>query len=446
MGGEGLPPTSETVAYPSAKRYACDRCRSHKLRCPRENPSVQQSCTRCIRAGAVCVTSDAKPLGRPSRGDPRPLPPAPASHAARHPSPPVPRRPQSVDMSTSQHPTPAWDHGLYPWSQSTFPSLPPLDDTPMLDGQMALSFPPMATYTPALTSPVAWVDPVEFQNLTSESTRETYPKEEMAIIQPRDRTEAVQRLTSLSGSLNALIDHLNTFSWDTVLARIACPSPPDGTTSDSQRNPFNEALKDTAEFVVILQALHQGPSTPSPHPEQRGVSPRGPQETSTISTPNTGSGHSNMSRGGNQPRIPPLSTPIILMVIACHMQILQMYDFIFSQSQVTLQAMPEEDIAGFRMLDGLQLAGIPLSQGHLQLKILIQVIEHQLHQIERLMGLPVEYRVAGRNQSYPGLLSSSESLDLLRASMSQTEGGHGKSGMQSILSLKESMRKVQQML
>ncbi|EFW22509.1 hypothetical protein D8B26_000818 [Coccidioides posadasii str. Silveira] len=48
------------------KRYACDRCRKHKLRCPRE-AQAGDSCPRCLRAGAQCVTSTALPLGRPAR-------------------------------------------------------------------------------------------------------------------------------------------------------------------------------------------------------------------------------------------------------------------------------------------------------------------------------------------------------------------------------------------
>lgn len=58
-----LPP--ETPAQPP-KRFACDRCREHKLRCPRED-QTGQSCARCLRAAAPCVTSNLRPLGRPAR-------------------------------------------------------------------------------------------------------------------------------------------------------------------------------------------------------------------------------------------------------------------------------------------------------------------------------------------------------------------------------------------
>lgn len=50
----------------SPKRFACDRCRAHKLRCPRED-QTGQSCARCLRAGASCITSNLRPLGQPAR-------------------------------------------------------------------------------------------------------------------------------------------------------------------------------------------------------------------------------------------------------------------------------------------------------------------------------------------------------------------------------------------
>ncbi|KAI1351954.1 hypothetical protein F5Y01DRAFT_280946 [Xylaria sp. FL0043] len=49
------------------KRSACDRCRSHKLKCQRENNDRTQSCTRCTRAREVCFTSSAKSPSYPTQ-------------------------------------------------------------------------------------------------------------------------------------------------------------------------------------------------------------------------------------------------------------------------------------------------------------------------------------------------------------------------------------------
>lgn len=45
------------------RRSACDRCRSHKLRCDRDRDASQ--CRRCLKADAECVTGAALKSGRP---------------------------------------------------------------------------------------------------------------------------------------------------------------------------------------------------------------------------------------------------------------------------------------------------------------------------------------------------------------------------------------------
>ncbi|KAE9566445.1 hypothetical protein CGMCC3_g17411 [Colletotrichum fructicola] len=64
------------MSYAATKRLACERCRDQKLRCDRgelPNGELSKSCARCLRAGASCVSSNPRPLGRP---------PASASHNA----------------------------------------------------------------------------------------------------------------------------------------------------------------------------------------------------------------------------------------------------------------------------------------------------------------------------------------------------------------------------
>ncbi|KAF6842707.1 hypothetical protein CMUS01_02835 [Colletotrichum musicola] len=52
-------------------RYACDRCHSQKLRCPRSDdsakPKADVPCSRCRKAGALCVVSVRGRVGRPSK-------------------------------------------------------------------------------------------------------------------------------------------------------------------------------------------------------------------------------------------------------------------------------------------------------------------------------------------------------------------------------------------
>lgn len=60
-----------TVDELRSRRSACDRCRSHKLRCLRDhntgNSNVLQPCQRCLKAGVSCSTGPPLRPGRPSR-------------------------------------------------------------------------------------------------------------------------------------------------------------------------------------------------------------------------------------------------------------------------------------------------------------------------------------------------------------------------------------------
>jgi hypothetical protein len=56
---------------------------------------------------------------------------------------------------------------------------------------------------------------------------------------------------------------------------------------------------------------------------------------------------------------------------------------------------------------GLQLAGFPVQQRSLQIKLLIETVVHQFEMIEKILGLPVELRVSDRRDGYStGLLSA----------------------------------------
>ena len=50
------------------KRFACDRCHTQKLRCPRPaGDSMEEPCVRCKKVGLVCSISAVQKVGRPRR-------------------------------------------------------------------------------------------------------------------------------------------------------------------------------------------------------------------------------------------------------------------------------------------------------------------------------------------------------------------------------------------
>ncbi|KAH6871803.1 hypothetical protein B0T10DRAFT_466462 [Thelonectria olida] len=64
-------------------RFACNRCHSLKLRCPRSNEldksGPDEPCSRCRRAGAACIISERGKVGRPAKR--KATPPTPAELA-----------------------------------------------------------------------------------------------------------------------------------------------------------------------------------------------------------------------------------------------------------------------------------------------------------------------------------------------------------------------------
>lgn len=136
----------------------------------------------------------------------------------------------------------------------------------------------------------------------------------------------------------------------------------------------------------------------------------------------------------------------VLMLLAGHLQLVQLYDAIFLRTYVTLQAVPYEQLVAYQSLPEMQLSGFPVVPGTLQIKIIFQVIGHYLREIERFIGLPPEYRLYGRQESYQGILSNFESPMLLRAVMEQVNYDQRGAGMYHITSLKNNLQKVQEIL
>jgi hypothetical protein len=62
-----------------------------------------------------------------------------------------------------------------------------------------------------------------------------------------------------------------------------------------------------------------------------------------------------------------------------------------------LTRMPASSVSVLQTIPYLRLADLQVEHGGLQMKILIQVVEHQLGTIETVLGLPDEHRVFTRH-------------------------------------------------
>ncbi|KAJ5904318.1 hypothetical protein N7504_006701 [Penicillium tannophilum] len=494
--------SAETHAQ-TPKRFACDRCREQKLRCPRED-QIGQSCARCLRAGALCVTSNLRPLGRPARKitlgnsharERRPRRPVRGQSGAADDESDIPydidpTRSSSIQLGAGQN------HGIgrpgvFSEGPGAFDANGPaffgFDPTILLGlsrvsdeflggglskGQSPFGLPslndihiPSPSGADSAYADTSHRSSNQSQYLRDESRQRLYSdslRTAATSKQPRKTigsADAVQRLSVLIQSLSKQLDLLKTTPWSVTLVKIVCV---DQDEEAAKSNPLGEVLQSTSEFVQELQIITlKTPEFQSPNIDPATLPPSGsgmycPRVAANlnnavqplrISSSPLGQTHSPESR------IPPPSnhsSPDIqtaLVILTCYIQIIQIYNILFSRVGESLSEMSYQSISSLQSVPGLQLGGFPVQYGNLQIKILVQVIMHLLSHIERLLGTPAEFRLDPASGSIDGLLSSPELTALLRMVMSQKDDKNsGGMGVGYILSLRKNLKKIQQML
>ncbi|RDW74768.1 hypothetical protein BP6252_05910 [Coleophoma cylindrospora] len=458
-----LPSTPLDPVPPNSKRSACDRCRSQKLRCPpRENGS--QACMRCTRAGVQCVTIHSKPLGRPAavlapQPNPRPAGEAGSkgiqntSRAAQAPTAP------SVHPPTLETPL----SSSWPWlvqegseldflpSQDGMPPSTPEDFLNRISSQASLS--DASVFSDALRNEERvgprWEDKDDLFSLHLPSdlamdgrmdwmdALEEYPQPKDHLVYQRSIQSIVSdfecdpRLSRLSVHLSRQIQLCLARpqpSYTTIMGTSFLEDPRDGKDSDGMLNSnlFGDMLCSTSEFLAIIQSYGVVESS-SVSSEDR------PQTTYKLR--------------------PPLGVINVLNLLASYLQIIAICDNLFLRLHERLCAASQSPVSGLQTLPGLRLAGFPVQQGNLQTKLLIHAIQHQFETIEKILGLPPEFRVSDRREAYMGLLDDERAQSLLKATMNEKliNGAHGIDtqgpmnrvwGLRALVSLRANIEKV----
>ncbi|KAJ5970422.1 uncharacterized protein N7479_000340 [Penicillium vulpinum] len=498
----------ETYAQ-TPKRFACDRCREHKLRCPRED-QTGQNCARCLRAGVPCITSNLRPLGRPARKiipgnshgrertrkalrgqsgtaddeidmlydiDPAQNPINPVDVTEKPPAirtPDVPSEaPGAFDANGSS---------LFGLDPAILLGLSGVGDNfvgvGLSNGQSPFGIPslngthfPNPGDTESAYTGGSHISSNQSRYFTDESSQGRDSNSLGAgdpSKQPRkmmSRADAVQRLSAMIASLSKQLDRLNTTPWSVTLVSIVCANRGQGTAS---LDPLGEVLQTTSEFVHIIQTIavttsstdQPGSGFQSQHSDPTTLSSSAADMFCSPFTSNLTNAHpfhiSSSSFG--QMQASELMTPppsdyfkpdisAALVILTCYIQIIQIYNILFSRVYESLSEMSHQSISSLQSVPGLQLGGFPVQYGNLQVKILVQVIMHLLAHIESLLGTPADFRLDPARGSKDGLLSSSELTALLRMVMSQKDGkGSEDMGVGYISSLRENMKKIQQTL
>lgn len=124
----------------------------------------------------------------------------------------------------------------------------------------------------------------------------------------------------------------------------------------------------------------------------------------------------------------PFNVPVILMCLSGHIQLLQIYNSIFLHVYRFLGGL--DDVPGFfENLPGFtHIRGLPAIKGDLYIKIIVQVTQHNINNVERYIGLPAELCLSAERASSKSLLSYMDSSHLFQSIMNQTCNPSEKSG------------------
>ncbi|KAI0436181.1 hypothetical protein F4803DRAFT_247464 [Xylaria telfairii] len=458
----------ESASRSSLRRSACDRCRTMKLKCLRDR-NYPQTCLRCFRTAVQCLTGPAKPLGR-------------AARAAVGPSR-EPAKLQEAEISSTNPSSASVDiSGATFYNNDHLVNSSTLFDQILLEpihgdrsflGQCNMDCSPTAIENTIMHIPET--DGNE-ESATSSQSSESL---NINIYDARDSRLQFYRLNlTLSEQLLFFTTHL----WEDILS-TTCASNNAETSNcagcSSQSNHICKVLGLTFEFVSNLRQYlplqqssthmqHQMPpppplwtTVPSPPQTPKTESSDGsPEMLSFLSAPWLFGAPANSipSPGITLPPIATatptngnveLSVVAILNILSCYLHLVAIFGIFFRHMHTFLCQTPASSLPTLQTIPGLRLADMHVDHGGLQLKILIQVIEHQFVMMENSLGLLDEHRVFPRHQGRWSNDCQGIRLDGCEIGMLLTDvmgSNVAASATRIVASLREEIAKVRQLL
>jgi hypothetical protein len=158
--------------------------------------------------------------------------------------------------------------------------------------------------------------------------------------------------------------------------------------------------------------------------------------------------------------LPPSSAaataPTILTILSCYLQIVMIYGFMVKYIYESAISVVDYGVSPWTSVLGLRFGNFTIQNSGLQLKILTQVVEHDMEVIEMALGIPADYRVSqGQLGTLPtqrqdGLLAGSDFGLIFRLVMGlDTEAARGSStytlGLSSLEILRENIQLLKQL-
>ncbi|CAM1501085.1 Fc.00g102470.m01.CDS01 [Cosmosporella sp. VM-42] len=209
------------------------------------------------------------------------------------------------------------------------------------------------------------------------------------------------KLARLNESLTCQVSRIASFPKGTAIVIADCVEKLHEFDSDLANNPVTQALESTADLTTLIKQ---------------------------VSSP---------AQGTKAPMM-----PAILLCLSSHLQLLQLYDTIFNHVYQALRQL-RNVVEVFEAAPPFgHITGLPAVKGNLYIKIIIQVVEHHLGTLERLIGLPSELCLSGKRASSDSVFGYVASSELLRTIMTQTFVASEKSGSSLLISLRANIKDV----
>ncbi|KAJ8070563.1 hypothetical protein OCU04_000937 [Sclerotinia nivalis] len=146
---------------------------------------------------------------------------------------------------------------------------------------------------------------------------------------------------------------------------------------------------------------------------------------------------------------PKLDSASLLLILTSYINLLRLYVVLCSHIQDFLKEISDNDDPSLCPLPGLSFCSFPLRKpqsGNLQTTILIQIITSLFERIERLLGLPGEFRINSGESAPNGLLSDEEFVDIVRLVFRTQESGQSESRRGGVKALRRHLEEIKQLL
>ncbi|KAK3988257.1 hypothetical protein QBC44DRAFT_398461 [Cladorrhinum sp. PSN332] len=337
----------------SARRYACDRCREQKLKCSRTH-SDNGSCDRCLRMGAVCVTSSGRPLGRP---------PINSNHRAQGSDDSL-RSSRSNSESTFWLETSNFSAALPAAQNHATPSAGAQED--VFGYYLGDSLPDL-----------------DLGNFNDVMTGQNNMKIQISTAITSKAGEGTTPTVDTLGSISRQLAELKDQSWESWSPHLNHGQEMEAT-ENQDLNGWNRVLNLTMRYATVLQIV-----APSP---------------------------------------PELS--LSLMLLSTHIQLTELLEVVFTRLRDCLHEAPvSASVSPTTVSETPYMA----HTRNIQIMMMAQVFECQMQTVERLMGLPLQYRIwshrennsdaasacGGGGLNGTGILSRENMSELVRAVMNQ---------------------------